>query len=58
MAMRPAPKACGGRSALGRDGAVQEEVRNVARNLVNTVRLMREDWYRQPDKNLTSPRPK
>jgi multimeric flavodoxin WrbA len=44
--------------ALDRDSAVQEEVRNAARSLVNTVRLMREDRYQRPDDALTSPRPK
>jgi hypothetical protein len=44
--------------ALDRDQAVQEEVRNAARSLVNTVQLMREGRYEQPDEGLTSPRPK
>ena len=44
--------------ALDRDTAVQEEVRNVARSLVNTVRLMRKKRYQSPDEGLTSPRPK
>jgi multimeric flavodoxin WrbA len=44
--------------ALDRDEAVQEEVRNAARSLVNAVRLMREDRFQQPDHGLTSPRPK
>jgi multimeric flavodoxin WrbA len=44
--------------ALDRDQAVQEEVRNAARSLVNTVRLMREGRYERPDEGLTSPRPK
>jgi multimeric flavodoxin WrbA len=44
--------------ALDRDEAVQEEVRNAARSLVNTVRLMREGRYEQPDAGLKSPRPK
>jgi len=44
--------------ALDRDTAVQEEVRNAARSLVNTVRLLREHRYEQPDAELRSPRPK
>jgi multimeric flavodoxin WrbA len=44
--------------ALDRDEAVQEEVRNAARSLVNTVRLMRERRYERPDEHLTVPRPK
>src|SRR5688572_17941269 len=44
--------------ALDRDEAVQEEVRNAARSLVNAVRLMREGRFQQPDEGLTSPRPK
>jgi multimeric flavodoxin WrbA len=44
--------------ALDRDEAVQEEVRNAARSLVSTVRLMREGRFQQPDDGLTSPRPK
>ena len=42
--------------ALDRDEAVQEEVRNVARSLVNTVRLMREGRRERPDERLRSPR--
>ena len=45
-------------AALDRDQSVQEEVRNAARSLVNTVRLMREGRYQQPDSTLTAPRPK
>jgi multimeric flavodoxin WrbA len=45
-------------AALDRDLAVQEEVRNAARSLVSTVRLMREGRYQQPDSTLTAPRPK
>ncbi|HUF36811.1 MAG TPA: NAD(P)H-dependent oxidoreductase [Gemmatimonadales bacterium] len=44
--------------ALDRDTAVQEEVRNAARSLVNTIRLMREHRYEKPDEELASPRPK
>jgi multimeric flavodoxin WrbA len=43
---------------LDRDTAVQEEVRNVARSLVNTVQLMRDGRYERPDRNLRNPRPK
>ena len=45
-------------AALDRDQAVQEEVRNAARSLVNTVRLMRQGRYQQPDADLAAPRPK
>jgi multimeric flavodoxin WrbA len=44
--------------ALDRDAAVQEEVRNVARSLVNTVRLMRAGRRERPDEDLKTPRPK
>jgi multimeric flavodoxin WrbA len=44
--------------ALDRDLAVQEEVRNVARSVVATVRLMQEGRYRRPDEDLPDPRPK
>jgi multimeric flavodoxin WrbA len=44
--------------ALDRDQAVQEEVRNVARSLVNSVRLMRGGRYERPDTDLREPRPK
>src|SRR5687768_18037302 len=43
---------------LDRDTAVQEEVRNVARSLVNTVQLMRDGRYQRPDASLRNPRPK
>ncbi len=42
--------------ALDRDLAVQEEVRNVARSLVNTVRLIRSNQFERPDQGLRSPR--
>jgi multimeric flavodoxin WrbA len=45
-------------AALDRDEAVQEEVRNAARSLVNTVRLLRGGRYEQPDVQLIAPRPK
>ncbi|MEO8294394.1 MAG: NAD(P)H-dependent oxidoreductase [Gemmatimonadota bacterium] len=44
--------------ALDRDTAVQEEVRNAARSLVNTIGLMREGRFPQPDSGLTEPRAK
>jgi hypothetical protein len=44
--------------ALDRDVALHEEVRNVARSLVNTVRLMRSNRFERPDEGLRSPRPK
>ncbi len=42
--------------ALDQDEALQEEVRNVARSLVNTVRLMERNRYERPDQDLHSPR--
>jgi multimeric flavodoxin WrbA len=44
--------------ALDRDAAVQEEVRNVARSLVNAVTLMRSGRRERPDQGLKAPRPK
>lgn len=44
--------------ALDRDTALHEEVRNVARSLVNTVRLMRSGRRVRPDQDLETPRPK
>ena len=44
--------------ALDRDTAVQEEVRNVARSLVTTVRLIQSNRYDRPDESLESPRAK
>jgi multimeric flavodoxin WrbA len=44
--------------ALDRDFAMQEEVRNVARSLVQTVRLMRDGRRERPDQDLRAPRPK
>ena len=44
--------------ALDRDVALHEEVRNVARSLVNTVRLIRSNRFERPDEGLHSPRPK
>jgi multimeric flavodoxin WrbA len=44
--------------ALDRDEAVQEEARNLARDVVATVRLMREGRYARPDRGRRDPRPK
>jgi multimeric flavodoxin WrbA len=44
--------------ALDRDEAVQEEARNVAREVVAAVRLMREGRYERPDRGQSEPRPK
>jgi multimeric flavodoxin WrbA len=44
--------------ALDKDTAVQEEIRNVARSLVNTVTELRRGEYRRPDDGLQDPRPK
>ncbi len=43
---------------LDKDTAVQEEVRNAARALVEAVRLMRAGKFRQPDAKLEEARPK
>ena len=44
--------------ALDRDTDVQEEVRNVARALVEAVKEVRAGTLSAPDARLTSPRPK
>jgi multimeric flavodoxin WrbA len=44
--------------ALDRDTAVQEETRNAARSLVQSVKLLRRGAMKQPDDNLRDPRPK
>jgi multimeric flavodoxin WrbA len=44
--------------ALDRDEAVQEEARNVARLVVEAVRLMREGTFARPDAGVRDPRPK
>ncbi|MDQ6828706.1 MAG: NAD(P)H-dependent oxidoreductase [Gemmatimonadota bacterium] len=44
--------------ALDNDDAVQEEVRNAARSLVNALRLMSDARFQRPDENLAEPRPK
>ncbi len=44
--------------ALDRDGAVQEEVRNVARSVVLAVKALRAGRLRQGDEQLSRPRPK
>ena len=45
-------------AALDRDEAVQEEVRNVARSLLNAVVAMRDGRFTRPDASLQEPRPK
>ena len=45
-------------AALDRDVAVQDEVRNVARCVVNAVTLMREGRFVQPDEAVPELRPK
>jgi multimeric flavodoxin WrbA len=45
-------------AALDRDEAVQDEVRNVARCVVNAVTLMREGRFVQPDEAVPELRPK
>jgi hypothetical protein len=47
-----------GHEALDRDEAAREEIRNVARSVIATVRLMREGRYERPDRGLAEPRPK
>jgi multimeric flavodoxin WrbA len=44
--------------ALDRDTALQEEVRNAARSLIDMVRMIRRGRYRPPDDALFDPRPK
>ena len=44
--------------ALDRDGAVQEQVRNVARAVTVAVKALRAGTLRQPDRALDPPRPK
>jgi hypothetical protein len=44
--------------ALDRDTAVQEETRNVARTLVDALRLQHEGRFDVPGKQLSDPRPK
>lgn len=44
--------------ALDKDEDVQEEVRNAARALINTIELMRAGELERPDAGLESPRPK
>jgi len=43
---------------LDEDTAIQKEVRNAARSLVETVRQIRSGKLRQPDRGLTAPRKK
>ena len=44
--------------ALDKDAAVQEEVRNVARSVVEAVKQLRAGALSQPDKKIKWPRPK
>jgi multimeric flavodoxin WrbA len=44
--------------ALDEDQAVMDEVRNAARSLIETVRLVRTGRHERPDAELESPRPK
>ena len=44
--------------ALDKDAAVQEEVRNVARSVVEAVKQIRAGTLSQPDKKIKWPRPK
>ena len=44
--------------ALDTDAGFQEEVRNAARSLVNTVRAIRSGRLVPPDRDLRDPRPK
>ena len=44
--------------ALDADADLMRETRNVARSLVNTVRLLREGRFPMPDRELDWPRPK
>ena len=44
--------------ALDKDTAVQEEVRNVARSVVNAVKELRAGRLSQPGKQIKAPRPK
>jgi len=45
-------------AALDRDTAVQDEVRNAARTLIESVKLARAGQLPRPDRNVHSPRPK
>ena len=44
--------------ALDADTAVQEEVRNVAREVIATTKLQRAGKYQTPSDGLDDPRPK
>jgi multimeric flavodoxin WrbA len=48
----------GSHDALDADEAVQEDVRNVAREVVAAVKLMRDGKYEDPAKGIEDPRPK
>jgi hypothetical protein len=43
---------------LDRDAAMQEEVRNAARSLVEAVQMLRRGELREPGARLREPRPK
>lgn len=45
-------------ATLDKDTAFQEEVRNVARSVASTVKLIRSGKLVQPDRKLSKPRPK
>lgn len=47
-----------GHASLDRDTAMQEEVRNAARSLVQAVKQSRRGELKQPDAGLREPRPK
>jgi len=44
--------------ALDKDWPIQEEVRNAARSLASTLRMMKKGTYRKPDAQLHDPQPK
>ena len=44
--------------ALDHDHAVQDEIRNAARALVQAVKMLRAGEMKQPDRALREPRPK
>ncbi len=55
--MQPFPYARS-HEALDKDEAIQEETRNAARALVESVKLLRSGELKQPDQRLREPRPK
>jgi hypothetical protein len=44
--------------ALDKETATQEDVRNVARAVIQSVRQLRNGGLKQPDRGLREPRPK